>query len=496
MRVLFVSPELDPFVKVGGLADMVGALPKELCRLGLEVRIICPLHGSVKPQEGWNALPAPLAVHLGHGTEWARVWEVPLPGASEVKVWFLENWTHFARPEVYAGPWGSHADNDRRFTFLSRAALDLCLQLPWIPDVIHCHDWTTGFIPVYLNTSLRNTDLGDTATVFSIHNLEHQGYCDRSVMDYAGLPWSEFRPDSLEAMGAVNMMKAGIYHSTKLSTVSPTYANEITTAEFGCGLDPVLRFRSGDLIGILNGIDDTVWNPATDRLLPANYSADDLSGKAICKTMLQREVGLTVDPNIPVFGVVSRLYGQKGLDLLAQIADGVLAGMLVQFVILGSGEQSLVDAFHALQARHPGRFAMCSGYNNRLAHLIEAGSDFFLMPSRFEPCGLNQMYSMRYGTPPIVRATGGLLDTVDQYREGTGEGTGFIFDIPSAQALYYTIGWACSTYYDRKDDLHALRLNGMRKDFTWTRSAKKYAEVYKWAVDARRWNRVPRKNTY
>lgn len=484
MKVLFVSPEIDPFIKVGGLADMVAALPRQLAVLGHEVRIVVPLHGCVKPDERFTALPDALEVRLGRGSEWARVWRANLPG-SEVPVYFLENWQYFARPEVYAGPWGAHADNDLRFAFLSRASLDFCLQEGWIPEAIHLHDWTVGLVPVYLNTTLRDSPLGRAASVFTIHNLEHQGYSDKRVLPFAGVPWGEFRPDSVEALGAVNLMKAGIYHATKLTTVSPTYAIETQSPEFGCGLDPVLRFRSGDYVGILNGIDEDRWNPATDRHIAARYSAEDVSGKAACKEALQRELGLEVDPAVPVFGVVARLYPQKGLDLLAAAAPGILDHMRVQIAVLGSGDDWLQREFVHLAFRYPGRFAVRLGFDNGLAHRIEAGSDFFIMPSRFEPCGLNQMYSMRYGTPPLVRATGGLLDTVDQYREGHGEGTGFIFEQATPTALYYTVGWACSTWYDRPDDHRALQINGMRRDFSWRVSARRYADVYRWAAEAR-----------
>ena len=484
MKILMVTPEVDPFVKVGGLADVVGSLSKELTRLGHDVRIVCPLHGSIRQDPSWQAHDRPLWVDLGAGREGAKVWETRLP-RSATPVYFLENFQHYGRPEIYHGPWGAHADNDRRFAFLCRAALNLCLNLDWLPDVIHGHDWTTGLVPVYLNTTDRDGPLGRAASVFTIHNLEHQGYCDRSLLDYAHVPWSEFRADSLESMGAVNLMKAGLYHATKLTTVSPAYAREIQTPAFGCGLDDVLRFRSADLIGILNGIDEEVWNPATDPLLPAHYAAGDFAGKAACKAALQETLGLPPEPNIILCGVVSRLFAQKGLDLLAAILPEVLEQMAVQFVLLGTGEAALEQAFREIAARHPGRVGLKIGFDNRLAHLIEAGSDCFVMPSRFEPCGLNQLYSLRYGTLPLVRATGGLVDTVENYREGDATGTGFVFEHPTPPALYYTIGWAVSTYYDRPDDFQQLRRNAMARDSSWRGPARHYEDVYRWAVAAR-----------
>jgi starch synthase len=462
---------------------MVGALPKELATLGHDVRIVCPAYESVKVVGDWTPRVEPLGVDVGVSAHWARTWQTVLPGTA-VPVYLLEHEEFFGRPEVYAGPWGSHADNDLRFIFLSRGALALCQQLDWIPDVVHCHDWTTGFVPVYLNTTLRDTPLGRAATVFTIHNLEHQGYCGARAMSFARLPWSEFRPDSVESMGNVNLMKAGLYHSTKLTTVSPTYAEEIKTPEGGYGLDEVLRYRAADLVGIVNGIDGS-WNPARDSTLPARYSAQDLTGKWECKAALQARLGIHVDPKVPIFGVVSRLANQKGLDLIAEALPHVLDRMHLQLVLLGSGDPGLEHTFRSAARMYSGRVGVHIGFDSRLARLIQAGSDFFLMPSRAEPCGLTQMYAMRYGTPPIVRATGGLVDTVDQFVEGAGQGTGFLFGDATARALYDTIGWACATYYDRPQELHQLRLNGMARDFSWRPSALRYVDVYRWAVAAR-----------
>jgi starch synthase len=484
LKVLFVTPEVEPFVKVGGLADMVGALPKELAALGHDVRVVCPAYGSLKVQGEWSPRPEPLGVEVGAFTRWARTWQTVLPG-SRVPVYFLEHDAFFARPEVYTGPWGAHADNDQRFIFLCRGALTLCDQLAWLPDVVHCHDWTTGFVPVLLNTTLRDTPLGRAASVYTIHNLEYQGYADRAAVAFARIPWSEFRADSLESVGAVNMTKAGLYHATKLTTVSPTYAQEIRLPEGGCGLHEVLSFRGADLIGILNGIDTGSWDPARDRHLPARYSAGDLSGKGVCKAALQTRLSLHVDPHVMTIGVVSRLATQKGLDLLADVLPRVLERMHVQFAVLGSGDTGLEQVFRRLVAQYPGRVGAHIGFDGGLARLIQAGADVFAMPSRAEPCGLTQMYAMRYGTPPLVRATGGLIDTVEQYVEGADRGTGFRFDDATDQALYDTIGWACATYYDRPAEFKALRLRGMARDFSWRASAERYVDVYRWAVAAR-----------
>jgi len=480
LKVLFVSPEVEPFVKVGGLADMVGALPKDIAALGHDVRVMCPLYSATKRVGEWRAREEPLGVEVGPETRWARTWETKLPGTA-VPAYFIEHEWYFGRPEVYS----ESSDNTFRFAFFSRATLTLCEQLDWIPDVIHCHDWTTGLLPVLLNTTLRETRLGKIATVFTIHNLEHQGLGPRSLVDFTRIPLSEFRADSLESYGQVNMMKAALYHSSKLTTVSPTYAQEIRTRDGGCGLDAVMRFRSADLLGILNGIDASAWDPATDKALPANFSAADLSGKAACKAALQERLDLALDPHIAVYGVVARLAHQKGLDLLAESIGHIVDRMHVQFAILGSGDERTESLFRNAAARYPGRVGVHIGFDGKLSRLIQAGSDLFVMPSRAEPCGLTQMYAMRYGTPPIVRATGGLVDTVENFVEGGDAGTGFLFREPNSAALYQAIGRACAAYYDRPEEFLAMRLRGMAKDFSWAGSAPKYVECYRWAIESR-----------
>lgn len=464
---------------------MTGALPRELAALGHDVRIVCPAYGSVRAHGPRAARVEPLGVDVGAQAHWARTWETTLPGAP-VPVYLLEHDTFFARPEVYAGPWGSHADNGQRFAFLCRGALALCQQLDWIPDVVHGHDWTTGLLPVYLNTTLRHTPLGRTASIFTIHNLEHQGYCDPGLLDFARIPREEFRSDSLESSGAVNLMKAGLYHSTKLTTVSPTYAEEIQTPAGGWGLDDVLRFRAADLIGVLNGIDTAAWNPATDKYLPRRYTPDTvLAGKAACKAALQARLGLSADPHVAVFGVVARFAQQKGLDLLAEALPHIVDRMHVQFAILGSGDPGLEHALRWVAGQFPGKVGAWIGYDNELSHLVQGGADCFVMPSRSEPCGLTQMYAMRYGNVPLARATGGLIDTIEQYVEGSGKGTGFLFQDATAPALYNTVGWACATYYDRPSEFQRLRQNGMAQDFSWKHSAGRYVDIYRWAIEQR-----------
>ncbi len=481
LKILQVAPELAPYAKVGGLADVAGAITKEMSRCGHDVKTLCPKYGILDAEkEGWEKLPEAFGVHLGWGrSEYTQLWKTTYPG-SKAEVYFIEFNEYFG-----GGIYDGGASNPERFTFLCRAAIDFCHAFQWWPDVIHCHDWGVGLLPVFLNTTEAQTPLHHAASVFTIHNLQHQGRAGRELLDFAGLPQSLYTPDNLEHQGAVNMMKAALYHSTKLTTVSPHYSREIQGPDYGCGLDGVLRYRSGDLIGILNGIDTDAWNPATDPFIPANFSADNMAGKDKCKQALQESFGLEQDPEIPIFGAVARLFDQKGLDLFAEIIPGLMNDMKLQVVLLGSGDPGVEGWFNELAARYPGRVGVYIGYNNERSHLIEAGSDFFVMPSRFEPCGLNQMYSMAYGTLPIVRETGGLVDSVKQYVPGRGEGTGFRFHESSAHALYYTIGWANATWWDHRDEIHKLRHNAMTQDLGWEQSAAKYEEVFQWAVQTR-----------
>lgn len=481
-----VAPEAVPFAKVGGLADVVGALSKVLSRRGHDVRLVLPKYDEMQQLEAAKPKPEPLGVNLGGHEEYARVWECALPGSS-VKCYFLEHNKYFGHSSIYGGgPLEDDRQDAYRFTFFSRAAVDLCTFLDWMPDVFHCHDWTAGLVPVYLNTTELRQPAGRAATLMTLHNMEYQGLFDADLISFAGLPDSVFRADGLESMGQVNLLKGGIYHATKLSTVSPTYAGEIQRPENGGGLDHVLRFRSADLVGVLNGVDAAEWDPETDSFLPAQYSVKDLTGKSVCRTEMQRSFGLDADPSVPLFSVVSRLFAQKGIDLLAAIVPRLMSGMQIQLAILGTGEAWLEKVLDELARRYAGRFSVHLGFNHKLSHLVAAGSDFLIMPSRYEPCGLSQMYAMKYGTLPIVRATGGLKDSVEQYVEGTGSGTGFLFEEASTDALYNTIGWACSTYYDRQEEYAAIRRNAMQCDFSWESSASTYENLYGWAIDIRR----------
>ena len=419
LRVLFVSSEVAPFAKTGGLGDVVGALPKALRRRGVDARVVMPLYAGID----WDALErleGTLHVPMWWGTARAAVRLGRLP-RSEVPVYFVEYHRFFDRPHAYGPPGEAYEDNLERFTLLSRAALEVTKAVGFQPDVIHAHDWQTALVPVYVNTVEWAQPLHGAATVYTIHNLAYQGVTDGGALFVTGLGPEHYNPDEFEHFGALNLMKAALRHATIVSTVSPTYAREIRTPEYGCGLDGVLRERGADVIGILNGIDTDEWDPTTDPYIPETFSAQDLRGKDACKAQLQREAHLHVDPRIPVFGVVGRLTSQKGFDVLAHCMERLLSWNL-QLVLLGTGDREAEHFFSTVSARHPGRFKAWIGFDNGLAHRIEAGADFFLMPSRFEPCGLNQLYSHRFGTLRVVRATGGLDDMVETMHATNGVG--------------------------------------------------------------------------
>jgi starch synthase len=483
LSVLFVASECAHFVKAGGLGDVIAALPKALRALGHDVRIVLPRY-DVIPAAGLTRHAAPLGVPLGAGEAWSSVLETRLPG-SDVPVYLLDHEGLFGRGYLYDPPGSIAPDNLVRFAFLSRGAIQLCRYLGWTPDVFHVHDWPTALVPVYLNTTDAVGALGRAASVLTIHNLAHQAKFPAADLAAAHLPWSELRPDSLEDHGGVNPLKGGLFHATKLTTVSPRYATEIRTPEGGAGLDAILRFRGADLVGILNGIDEAAWNPRTDPTLAAPFDAKDLSGKAACKLALQRELGLAERPDVPLLGVVSRLSEQKGTDVLLAALPRLL-DLDTQIMIVGSGDPA-AEGYLLWRSHHGGeRFRAWIGFSEPLAHRVEAAADMFLMPSRFEPCGLNQMYSQRYGTLPIVRATGGLDDTVDNYDPATGQGTGFkLWDL-TVDALVGTVKWAVDTYRLQPDRFRAMQQRAMARRFGWDVAARTYAEVYGWAVAARR----------
>jgi len=481
--VLFVASECAQFAKAGGLGDVVGSLPIALRALGHDARVVIPRY-DVIPTHGLLRHGSPLGVPLGRGEAWSGVFETQLPG-SDVPIYMLDHESLFARGYLYDPPGSYASDNLVRFAFLCRGALQLCKHLRWTPDVFHVHDWPTALVPIYLNTVERDGTLGRSASVLTIHNLAHQAKFPATELSATQIPWSEMRADSLEDFRAVNPLKGGIFHATKITAVSPRYADEIRTGPGGAGLDRVMRFRGADLVGILNGIDEQVWDPRFDPAIAAWFGSTDLSGKAVCKRALQTELGFAQRPDVPLIGVVSRLSGQKGTDVILATLTRLL-DLDTQIVILGAGDRA-AEEYLLMRSHHGGdRFRAWVGFNEDLAHRIEAGADLFLMPSLFEPCGLNQMYSQRYGTLPIVRATGGLDDTVENYDPTTGAGTGFkLWDL-NPDSLVATVRWAVDTYRRQPEHFLAMQRRAMKKRFGWDIAAKRYQQVYEWAVAARR----------
>jgi starch synthase len=483
LSILFSASEAVPFAKSGGLADVVGSLPKYLRYLGHDVRLVMPRYYTVdRERYGLRVLPGVLTVPMGIlGNEYCAVYEGVILD-SDIPVYFLEHEGYYGRNGLYDEGNVAFPDNDRRFIFLSKATLELCKMLDFKPDVIHANDWHTAAIPLLLNTAYREDHhVGSAASVLTIHNMQYQGSFPPSTMEILDVGWDQFTFLGVEKDDRVNLLKGGIYNATILSTVSEGYAAVIKTPLYGCGLEQVLRERSAVLFGILNGVDYTEWAPETDRYIAANYSADSMEGKAFCKAELQQMMGLPVTAGPPVLGVVSRMVKQKGIDFLAAALPDILK-LDLQLVMLGEGEPWAHFYFGGMAAKHPDKMKVVVGYDNALSHRIEAGADFFLMPSAFEPCGLNQMYSMRYGTLPIVRATGGLDDSVENLDERSLQGTGFKFRDLTAGALYDTVGWAVYTWYNRKEAIRSLRFNAMQKRFTWEAAAEKYEELYRMAI--------------
>lgn len=479
MKVLFVSPEISPLVRTGGLGDVVGSLPKAIRSLGIDVRLLCPLHRECK-KLGTTFFPTNGEVTLGGQKFPVRIGQTAL-GSSGIPIYLIENDFLFDRTGIYSDEKGDYPDNPTRAFVLSKGALLIERITGWAPEVFHAHDWMAASLPAFLNAarSIKNRQV-KAKSVLTIHNLEHQGICSYNDFRKSGLPESFWGIDGFENNGAMNLLKGGIQHADKITTVSPTYAQEIRTKTFGQGLDESLKYRGADVVGILNGIDETSWNPQKDQAIPTPIDplAPD-EGKDSCKKLLLEEMDLPHMPNAPLFGVVSRLYTQKGLDLLAEILPSLMSQTNANFIVLGSGSKKEEISFLELAKEFPTRIGTFIGFDDGLARRIFAGSDFFLMPSRFEPCGLAQLYAMRYGSLPIARKTGGLADTVIHYSQANNSANGFLFEEANAQELEKVIHSAVKLY-SNPWLFSKIRANALSSPCSWGNAAKKYAEVYEW----------------
>ena len=482
MKVLFVSSEGLPYSKTGGLADVVEALPKALVEMGHEAAVLLPRYRGNKIV---STLISSVTVALGDVRRFPGIAEGK--SVDGVRYFFADDPDFFDRAGLYGDKSGDYPDNAERFAEFSRVAVEFTKRV-WLPDVIHCHDWQSALVPVFLRTQHRKDPVvRSLPVVFTIHNLGYSGLFPQTTMQQIGLPPQLFTMDALEYYGKVNFLKGGLIFADYISTVSRRYAKEIQTPEYGAGLEGVIRNRADRLVGILNGVDYAIWSPEADKLIAQNYSVHNLGGKIACKKDLLDVFRLPME-NLerPLIGIVSRFADQKGFDLIAGVAADLMKENLA-IVALGTGAPEYEKLFQTLAEKNPGRVGVKIGFDNVLAHKIEAGSDMFLMPSRYEPCGLNQIYSLRYGTVPIVRATGGLDDTIQNFDPETLQGTGFKFGAYEGGALLACVRTALKTYRDPKA-WHAVQANGMAKDFSWTASAAAYVTLY----EAARRVRIPR----
>jgi starch synthase len=477
MKVALISSEMEPFAKTGGLADVAGSLGKYLSANGLQTILIMPFYSSINTQEyNFRAVEEAQECEVWFGKKLYHysVFTTTLP-ASNATVYFIHS------PELY-NRWSLYTndeDEHLRFAMLSRASLELMQRIRWSPNIIHLNDWQTGLVPLYLKTAFQWDNLfSHTKTVFTIHNIGYQGVFPADIMNDLNLTeYSNFFDAAELYEGKINFLRTGLTYADKLTTVSETYAQEIQGAYFGEGLDGLLNYRKDDLVGILNGVDYEEWNPETDRLIPYHYSIDNLKGKQKNKQALISRLSLNCPLNVPVIGMVSRLTEQKGLDLLRDSIEPILNKYDIRFIVLGSGDYKYEHYLYFLQLRYPEKVVFFKGYHYELSHLIEAGADMFLMPSRYEPCGLNQIYSLKYGTAPIVRKTGGLADTVALYNWEKQTGNGFVFEHYTPDALYWALEFAITTYAHPKSWQKIMK-TGMRKNFSWEKQIQKYISLY------------------
>jgi len=488
MNILSIAAECAPYAKMGGLADVVSSLSKEWQVAGHTASIVLPKYSSVdEARFSLERTDMILSVPMSYWTEYDRVWRATLPNSSAT-VYFLENSDYFQRDGIYGNP-GGFADTDRRFTFLCRAACELACALGIPIDIIHAHDYHAALAIPFVHLHYRTHPVFQrTASVYTIHNMAFQGQSDpRRILEFASLRPNLFRGSWLEHDGVVNLMKAGIMYADKITTVSPTYAQEIRWTRNGEGMQEYLGLRAADLVGVLNGADYDEWNPLVDSYINPTYSQGELSKKVNVKNSLLRNSLPAHDdtPELPLIGMVSRLTAQKGVDLLESVLEPLLQTGRLRFVLLGSGDAASEQYFRHLGSRYPTRALIKIGYNNALSHSIIAGSDFLLVPSLFEPCGLTQIYAMKYGTVPVVRATGGLRDTVHEYDPTSMSGTGFLFERYASSDLFDTVMRAID-HFGREPHWTALRTNGMAMDYSSSRSAEEYLSVFTWALERRR----------
>lgn len=478
LNVFVASSELAPFAKTGGLADVSAALSRYLHAAGHDVRVLIPEYRRITDGD-YDIRKVErlqdLVVEIGPWSISYSVDSVAVPG-SDMRIFLLRCPELYGRETIYT----NDADEHLRYLMLSRAAIEVCQHLGFAPDIFSCHDWQTALVPLYLRTLYAWDKLfARTRSVLTIHNIGYQGVFPADVLNdlHLGNDVNKLHQDDLHG-GVINFLKTGVLCADMLTTVSPTYAREIQTAEYGAGLDPLLRERRGRLVGILNGVDYDEWNPETDTLIPKNFSAADLRGKTHCKSELKKELGLGGGDTVPLIGIVSRLVGQKGFELVESVVPSMLSHEMFSVAVLGSGERRYEDFFRRLQRAFPGRVCFYNGYNNRLAHWIEAGSDMFLMPSLYEPCGLNQMYSLKYGTIPIVRETGGLADSVQQIDPSDGSGTGVLFRDYNHDGLRWALGTALQLYSNPRFWQKIIQ-NAMAMDFSWDQQGAYYVSLFK-----------------
>jgi len=479
MKILIASPEIFPFVKTGGLADVTGALPKALRALGVDVRVILPKHKGIEelgfPMKYSNHR---ISCQVSQSFVDAEIVETEYDG---ITAYLVEKDEYYYRDYLYSTPDGDYLDNAERFIFFAKSTLETIKVTGFVPDVLHCNDWETALAPVFLKTIYENDpELKKVASLLTIHNLGYQGIFWHYDMHLLNIGWEYFTPDSLEFFGHINFLKGGIVFADLLSTVSKQYSKEIQTPLFGCGLDGVLTTRRHDLYGIVNGIDYEDWNPQTDTYLPGQYGIGKMENKAVCKRALQQAFDLPLNPDVPLAATISRLADQKGFDLIAD-ALGEMRDMGMQYVVLGTGERKYHDLFTELAKKYAGSFSIKIAYDNKLAHLMEAGADMFLMPSQYEPCGLNQLYSLKYGTVPVVRGVGGLEDTIVDFTGNPENGTGFKFYEYTKEAMLDAIDRALALYKDSKAWPNLVN-RCMKEDFSWEKSAREYLELYRKAV--------------